>query len=201
MGVSALLRGCLSDSAMRAWGWRVPFLATVVLGALGLWLRHGLEDNEAEEADEGDENGDEEGEDEEGAVPTGDRRSRHGERGGRTEADEDDNDDNNDYEGGWGERGADCSASLNKALPAHAPHLYVLTRAVAAPSPRDGDGSAAATSPLTPALWTQTQTPTSPRDKLPPATPNPTLLTLTQQWRDVVLVVAVVSFWSVGFYR
>jgi MFS family permease len=34
-----LLGELLSDQAMREWGWRIPFLASAVLVALGLWVR------------------------------------------------------------------------------------------------------------------------------------------------------------------
>lgn len=36
------LTGLLSDAALRAWGWRIPFLASVVLIAIGLYVRVSL---------------------------------------------------------------------------------------------------------------------------------------------------------------
>jgi MHS family proline/betaine transporter-like MFS transporter len=41
-GVAALLTGLLSDAQMAAWGWRLPFLVSVGIGGLGLWLRLGV---------------------------------------------------------------------------------------------------------------------------------------------------------------
>ncbi|MDB5722015.1 MAG: transporter [Alphaproteobacteria bacterium] len=38
-GVLALLAGRLSDSGFLAWGWRVPFLLSAVLVAIGWWIR------------------------------------------------------------------------------------------------------------------------------------------------------------------
>ena len=215
MGVSALLRGCLSDAALRSWGWRVPFLATVVLGAVGLWLRRGLEDNK-EEAEEGDEEGGEnegkgDGEDdgeEEGEGDGGSGAAAKAVLGGEGEGD---CDGEGECEGrgergrkpeeraggwgwgwGWGGGGSYFTASDKSALldaaPTTRPHLYLPTLAVAA---THAGGSA----PLTP-----TPSPT-PAPRARPATPNPTVATLTQHWREVVVVVGVVSFWSVGFYR
>jgi MHS family proline/betaine transporter-like MFS transporter len=41
-GVAALLTGLLSDAQMTAWGWRLPFLLSVGIGGVGLWLRLGV---------------------------------------------------------------------------------------------------------------------------------------------------------------
>ena len=38
-GTFLLLGMCLDPAEMRAWGWRVPFLASALLVALGLWIR------------------------------------------------------------------------------------------------------------------------------------------------------------------
>jgi MFS family permease len=41
-GVLLALSGLLSDAEFRAWGWRIPFLASVVLIAIGLYIRVSL---------------------------------------------------------------------------------------------------------------------------------------------------------------
>jgi MFS family permease len=41
-GALIILNGTLSESAFLAWGWRVPFLLSLVLVALGLWIRLGI---------------------------------------------------------------------------------------------------------------------------------------------------------------
>ena len=41
-GVVAVLPLLLGDAAMNAWGWRIPFLLALPLGAVALWLRSGL---------------------------------------------------------------------------------------------------------------------------------------------------------------
>jgi MFS family permease len=38
-GTYALLSATLSDDQFREWGWRVPFLASVMLIAVGMWIR------------------------------------------------------------------------------------------------------------------------------------------------------------------
>ena len=38
-GTYALLSATLTDEQFRAWGWRVPFLASALLIALGMWIR------------------------------------------------------------------------------------------------------------------------------------------------------------------
>lgn len=41
-GAAALCTGALSESQLTSWGWRVPFLAGALFGAVGLWLRMGV---------------------------------------------------------------------------------------------------------------------------------------------------------------
>ncbi|TXS47885.1 MFS transporter [Streptomyces sp. t39] len=43
-GVAALLATVLTEAALHGWGWRVPFLLTLPLGAVALWLRLRLEE-------------------------------------------------------------------------------------------------------------------------------------------------------------
>ncbi|MFD7227529.1 MFS transporter [Streptomyces sp. NPDC059881] len=43
-GAAALLATLLSDAALNDWGWRVPFLLTLPLGLVALWLRLRLEE-------------------------------------------------------------------------------------------------------------------------------------------------------------
>ncbi|MBM9618152.1 MFS transporter [Streptomyces zhihengii] len=43
-GVAALLATVLTEAALNDWGWRVPFLLTLPLGAVALWLRLRLEE-------------------------------------------------------------------------------------------------------------------------------------------------------------
>jgi MFS family permease len=45
MGVVAVLRGTLSNQAMLSWGWRVPFLLSIVFGFIGIKLRSKLGDD------------------------------------------------------------------------------------------------------------------------------------------------------------
>lgn len=45
VAVVALLPLLLGDAAMAAWGWRIPFLLALPLGAIALWLRTGLEES------------------------------------------------------------------------------------------------------------------------------------------------------------
>lgn len=45
VAVVALLPLLLGDAAMMAWGWRIPFLLALPLGAIALWLRTGLEES------------------------------------------------------------------------------------------------------------------------------------------------------------
>jgi MFS transporter, MHS family, proline/betaine transporter len=44
-GVAALCTGLLSEEQLSAWGWRLPFLSGLVIGAVGLWLRLGVEES------------------------------------------------------------------------------------------------------------------------------------------------------------
>ncbi|WP_369184243.1 MFS transporter [Streptomyces sp. Y1] len=44
-GVLSLLTGALSDDAFLAWGWRVPFLLSAVLVAVGLWIRLAVDES------------------------------------------------------------------------------------------------------------------------------------------------------------
>ena len=41
-----ILRELLSSEALHSWGWRVPFLASVILGLVGLFLRKNLHESE-----------------------------------------------------------------------------------------------------------------------------------------------------------
>lgn len=43
-GIVALLNHGLSEDAFQSWGWRIPFLVSVVLVGLALWIRSGLEE-------------------------------------------------------------------------------------------------------------------------------------------------------------
>ncbi|MFD3582307.1 MFS transporter [Streptomyces sp. NPDC058683] len=43
-GVAAGLASVLTESQLHAWGWRLPFLLALPLGALALWLRVGLDE-------------------------------------------------------------------------------------------------------------------------------------------------------------
>ncbi len=45
--LAVVLTAFLSDDALHAWGWRVPFLCALPLGAVGAWLRVGLEESRA----------------------------------------------------------------------------------------------------------------------------------------------------------
>jgi MFS family permease len=38
-GMFLLLGACLTDAEFKAWGWRIPFLVSAILVALGLWIR------------------------------------------------------------------------------------------------------------------------------------------------------------------
>jgi MHS family proline/betaine transporter-like MFS transporter len=41
-GVASLLTGLLTPAAVDTWGWRLPFLAGLAIGAVGVWLRRGV---------------------------------------------------------------------------------------------------------------------------------------------------------------
>ncbi len=43
----AVMTNVLSEEAFNSWGWRVPFVASVVLVALGLWIRKGIDETPA----------------------------------------------------------------------------------------------------------------------------------------------------------
>jgi MFS transporter, MHS family, proline/betaine transporter len=47
MGFVTLLREILSEHDLQSWGWRIPFLASVLLGIVGLYLRFHLNESEA----------------------------------------------------------------------------------------------------------------------------------------------------------
>jgi len=40
--VAALAHAVIPDNALHAWGWRLPFLAGILVGGVGLWMRTGL---------------------------------------------------------------------------------------------------------------------------------------------------------------
>jgi MHS family proline/betaine transporter-like MFS transporter len=40
--VAAALHGLLSEAALQSWGWRLPFLGGLLVGAVGFWLRRNL---------------------------------------------------------------------------------------------------------------------------------------------------------------
>ena len=42
----SLLNSVLSDEAFTAWGWRIPFIFSALLVALGLWVRAGVEESQ-----------------------------------------------------------------------------------------------------------------------------------------------------------
>src|SRR5262245_57728000 len=41
-GTAALAGGVLSPEGLATWGWRVPFLCGILVGAVGFWLRRGV---------------------------------------------------------------------------------------------------------------------------------------------------------------
>jgi MHS family proline/betaine transporter-like MFS transporter len=43
-GIAVVLSGLLTDDQFHSWGWRLPFLLALPLGALALWLRVGLDE-------------------------------------------------------------------------------------------------------------------------------------------------------------
>jgi MFS family permease len=47
MGFVTLLRELLTEDELHSWGWRIPFLASVILGIIGLYLRSNLHESEA----------------------------------------------------------------------------------------------------------------------------------------------------------
>jgi MHS family proline/betaine transporter-like MFS transporter len=44
-GTAALCNGVLSSEQLAGWGWRWPFLAGLLIGAVGLWLRLGVQES------------------------------------------------------------------------------------------------------------------------------------------------------------
>lgn len=46
MGLVALLRGYLQEDQFYRWGWRVPFLASLIMGGLGVYLRSFLKESQ-----------------------------------------------------------------------------------------------------------------------------------------------------------
>ena len=44
---AALVTAVVSDEALHAWGWRIPFLLSLVLGGIGFWLRRSMEESPA----------------------------------------------------------------------------------------------------------------------------------------------------------
>jgi MHS family proline/betaine transporter-like MFS transporter len=44
-GAAALCTRLLSKEQLESWGWRLPFLAGLLIGALGLWLRLGVQES------------------------------------------------------------------------------------------------------------------------------------------------------------
>eukprot|EP01041_Mallomonas_annulata_P013134 gene13134-27765_t len=46
MGVVAILRISLTKAELYAWGWRIPFLMTIIIGLLGIWLRRYLSESD-----------------------------------------------------------------------------------------------------------------------------------------------------------
>jgi len=44
-GVAALCTGLLTEAQLTAWGWRLPFLSGLLIGAFGFWLRLGVEES------------------------------------------------------------------------------------------------------------------------------------------------------------
>lgn len=45
-GIVAILSGTLGTSAFSAWGWRIPFLISIVFVALALWIRAGVPESQ-----------------------------------------------------------------------------------------------------------------------------------------------------------
>jgi len=40
--VATVMQGLLSNESMLSWGWRLPFLAGILVGGFGLWMRKGM---------------------------------------------------------------------------------------------------------------------------------------------------------------
>ncbi|MEK6347839.1 MAG: shikimate transporter [Burkholderia sp.] len=45
-GIVSILSHTLGDDAFRSWGWRIPFLASVVLVLIGLWVRASMDESQ-----------------------------------------------------------------------------------------------------------------------------------------------------------
>ncbi|MGD8562792.1 MAG: MFS transporter, partial [Desulfarculaceae bacterium] len=45
--VATLLHWVLSDASLHSWGWRLPFLAGILIGGFGLWMRSGIKETPA----------------------------------------------------------------------------------------------------------------------------------------------------------
>jgi MHS family proline/betaine transporter-like MFS transporter len=44
-GVAALLHAVMSEESLNAWGWRLPFLAGVIVVGFGIWIRRGMSES------------------------------------------------------------------------------------------------------------------------------------------------------------
>jgi MFS family permease len=44
LGVVAIIRAIVTREVLHQWGWRLPFLGSILFGFVGLWLRSQLED-------------------------------------------------------------------------------------------------------------------------------------------------------------
>lgn len=46
MAVGAVMHATVSEDDLNDWGWRLPFLAGIILGVVGIWLRKNIDDSE-----------------------------------------------------------------------------------------------------------------------------------------------------------
>eukprot|EP00038_Savillea_parva_P014932 m.12415 g.12415 ORF g.12415 m.12415 type:complete len:514 (+) comp2945_c0_seq1:483-2024(+) len=46
MAVGAVMHAALTKEQLNDWGWRIPFLAGILLGVVGIWLRQSIDDTE-----------------------------------------------------------------------------------------------------------------------------------------------------------
>jgi MFS transporter, MHS family, proline/betaine transporter len=46
-GTAAMMSGLLPPAQFEAWGWRVPFFGGILIGFVGVWLRHGVDESPA----------------------------------------------------------------------------------------------------------------------------------------------------------
>ena len=46
-GTAAAMNGLLAPAQFEAWGWRVPFFGGILIGLVGVWLRHGVDESPA----------------------------------------------------------------------------------------------------------------------------------------------------------